>query len=102
MNESRRAVAPLCYGVTVCCTDMVPLGAPALMRYRGRGDVAHTKVNTNAGETGFESWWTPLWCLWRPPALPEWFPLVCPFFSALEVAGGDHNLKGSQQSVVHH
>ena len=53
--------------------DMVPLGAPALMRYRGRGDVAHTKVNTNAGETGFESWWTPLWCLWRPPALPEWF-----------------------------
>ena len=31
----------------------------------------HTKVNTNEGETGFESWWTLLWCLWRPPSLPE-------------------------------
>ena len=24
----------------------------------------HTK-----GETGSESWWTLLWCLWRPPSL---------------------------------
>ena len=29
----------------------------------------HTK-----GETGSESRWTLLWCLWRPPSLPEWFP----------------------------
>ena len=30
-----------------------------------------TKVNTQKGETGSESWWTLLWCLWRPP-LPPW------------------------------
>ena len=30
------------------------------------------------------------------------FPLGFSFFSALEVQGGDHTLKDSQQSVVHH
>ena len=57
----------------------------------------HTK-----GETGSESWWTLLWCLWRPPALPGLFPLGFSLFSALKVPRGDHTLKDSQQSVVHH
>ena len=35
------------------------------------------------------------------PALSELFPLGFPF-SALEVPRGDHTLKDSQQSVVHH
>ena len=57
----------------------------------------HTK-----GETGSESWWTLLWCLWRPPSLPGLFPLGFSLFLALEVPRGDHSLKDSQQSVVHH
>ena len=62
----------------------------------------HTKVNTQKGETGSESWWTLLWCLWRPPSLPGLFPLGFSLFLALEVPRGDHSLKDSQQSVVHH
>ena len=31
----------------------------------------HIKVNTQKRETGFESWWTLLSCLWRPPSVPE-------------------------------
>ena len=62
----------------------------------------HTKVNTQTGETGFESWWTLLGCLWHPPSLPEWFPLGFLLFSALEVPRGDHTLQDSQQSVVYH
>ena len=57
----------------------------------------HTK-----GKTGSESWWTLLWCLWRPPTLPGLFPLGFSLFSALEVPRDDHTLEDSQQSVVHH
>ena len=57
----------------------------------------HTK-----GETGSESWWTLLWCLWRPPSLPEWFIVGFSFFSALKVPCEDHTFKDSQQSVVHY
>ena len=62
----------------------------------------HTEVNTQKGETGSESWWTLLWCLWRPPSLPGLFPLGFSLFLALKVPRGDHTLKDSQQSVVHH
>ena len=61
----------------------------------------HTKANTQKAETGFEFWWTLLWCLWHPPSLLELFPLGLPF-SALNVQRGDHTSKDSQQSVVHH
>ena len=57
---------------------------------------SHTKVNTQKEETGFESWWALLWCFWRPPSLPGWFPLGFSFL------GSDHTLNDSQQSVFHH
>ena len=44
----------------------------------------HTK-----GETGLESCWTLTWCLWRPPSLPELFPLGFSLFSALKVPRDD-------------
>ena len=53
----------------------------------------HTKVNTKKRETGLESWWTLLWCLWRPPSLPVLFPVLFPLFSALEVPSEDHTIK---------
>ena len=62
----------------------------------------HTKVNTQRGKTVSESWWTLLWCLWRPPTLPGLFPLGFSLFSALKVPRDDHTSKDSQQSVVHH
>ena len=40
----------------------------------------HAKVNRQKGETVFGSWWTLLWCLWRPPSLPEWFSFVVSSF----------------------
>ena len=44
---------------------------------------------------------TLLWCFWS--ALPPlWFPLGFSLFLALEVPRGDHSLKDSQQSAVHH
>ena len=52
-------------------------------------------------ETVFESWWTLLWCLWRPPSLPDLFPLGflsrhwrCHVRTTLQT--------DSQHSVVHH
>ena len=47
----------------------------------------HTK-----GETGSESWWTLLWCLWRPPSLPGLFPLGFSLFSALKVPHDDRSI----------
>ena len=53
----------------------------------------HTKVNTQKGETGFESWWTLLVPL--APALPSWgVSFGVSLFSALEVPRGDHTLEG--------
>ena len=42
------------------------------------------------GETGSESWWTLLWCLWRPPSLSKFGTFGDFLFSALEMPRDDH------------